>query len=153
MRLNTCSLVSPAQYHSQLPALHNTTHTHLTALCLGLPMSASTRKVKPICILLKQETVSGSGITWTICKQSAPRSRQITMPAPHHSVFYRLDALPSAQPTASKHRKHNTRTLIIVVRVIWHKVASPPPHIDRSVIFATSRQCALLSNARFLGPA
>ena len=27
-----------------------------------------------------------SGISWAICK-SAPRSRQITMPAPHHSVF------------------------------------------------------------------
>ena len=27
-----------------------------------------------------------SGISWDICK-SAPRSRQITMPAPHHSVF------------------------------------------------------------------
>ena len=30
--------------------------------------------------------MSGSGISWAICK-SAPRSRQITMPAPHHSVF------------------------------------------------------------------
>jgi len=39
--------------------------------------------------------VSGSGISWAICK-SAPRSRQITMPAPHHSVFYRPDALPAA---------------------------------------------------------
>jgi len=39
---------------------------------------------------------------WAICK-SAPRSRQIAMPATHHSVFYRLDALPAAQPTASKH--------------------------------------------------
>jgi len=29
-------------------------------------------------------------------------SRQITKPAPHHSVFYRPDALPVAQPTASK---------------------------------------------------
>ena len=29
---------------------------------------ASTRKVKPIWILLKQETVSGSGISWAICK-------------------------------------------------------------------------------------
>jgi len=27
----------------------------------------------------------------------------ITMPASHHSVFYRLDALPAAQPTESKH--------------------------------------------------
>ena len=25
------------------------------------------------------------------------------MPAPHHSVFYRPDALPATQPTASKH--------------------------------------------------
>jgi len=30
-----------------------------------------------------------------ICK-SAPGFRQITMPAPHHSVFYRLDAQPTA---------------------------------------------------------
>jgi len=56
------------------------THTRLTALFPGLPESAGTRKVKPIWILLKQETVSGSGIRWAICK-SAPRSRQITMPA------------------------------------------------------------------------
>ena len=81
------------------------THTRLTALCPGLPRWAGTRKVKPIWILLKQETVSGSGISWAICK-SAPRSRQITMPAPHHSVFYRPDALPAAQPTASKHWRH-----------------------------------------------
>jgi len=46
--------------------------------------------------------VSGSGISWAICK-SASRSSQITMPAPHHSVFYRPDALPAAQPTVSKH--------------------------------------------------
>ena len=78
------------------------THTRLTVLYPGLPGWVGTSKVKPIWILLKQETVSGSGITWVICK-SAPRSRQITTPAPHHSVFYRLDALPAAQPTASKH--------------------------------------------------
>jgi len=40
------------------------THTRLTALCLGLPKWVGTRKVKPIWILLKQETVSGSGISW-----------------------------------------------------------------------------------------
>ena len=49
--------------------------------------------------------MSGSVISWAICK-SAPRSRQITTPAPHHSVFYRPDALPAAQPTASKHWRH-----------------------------------------------
>ena len=84
---------------------HTHTHTHVTALCPGLPAWASTRKLTPIWILLKQETVSGSGISWAICK-SAPRSRQITMPAPHRSVFYRMDALPVAQPTASKHWRH-----------------------------------------------
>jgi len=61
-------------------------HTRLTDLFPGLPGLAGTRKVEPICILLKQETVGGSGISWAIC-QSAPRSRQIAMPAPHHSVF------------------------------------------------------------------
>ena len=37
--------------------------------------------------------------------QSAPRSREITTPAPHHSVFYWPDALPATQPTASKHSR------------------------------------------------
>ena len=49
---------------------------------LELPGSAGTRKVKPIWILLQQETVSGNGISWATCK-SAPRSRQITTPEPH----------------------------------------------------------------------
>ena len=37
------------------------THTRLTALFPGLPRWVGTRKSKPIWILLKQETVSGSG--------------------------------------------------------------------------------------------
>jgi len=61
------------------------THTHpFNSPFSGLPGWTGTRKVKPIWILLKPETVSGSGIRWDICK-SATRSRQITMPAPHHS--------------------------------------------------------------------
>ena len=78
---------------------HTHTHTHLTALCPELPGSAGTRKVIPIGILLKQETVTGSGISWTICK-SASRSRQITTPAPHHSAFLRAGC-PSCRPTNS----------------------------------------------------
>ena len=63
----------------------------------GLPGWAGTRKVKPIWIFLKQETVSGSGTSWAVCK-SAPRSRQITMPATNHSVFYRrMPFLPPNQ--------------------------------------------------------
>ena len=48
-----------------------------------------------------------SGISWTICKQSAPRFRQTITPTPHRSNFYRPDAFPNAQPTVSKHRRHN----------------------------------------------
>jgi len=76
---------------------HTHTHTRLMALFPGLPRWAGTRKVKPIWILLKQETVSG--ISWATCK-SAPRSRQITTPAPHHSVFLQVGC-PSCHPTNS----------------------------------------------------
>jgi len=101
------------QRQSSMPnvTLYTRLHTRLTALCPGLPGWAGTRKVQPIWILPKQETVSGSGISLPICK-SAPRSRQITMPAPHHSsFFYRPDALPAAQPTASKHWRQKNVTL------------------------------------------
>jgi len=87
------------------------THTRLTALCPGLPGWACTRKAKPIWILLKQETVSGSGISWAICK-SAPCSRQTATSSPHHSVFYRPDDLPVTQPTASKHSMHHYYPLL-----------------------------------------
>ena len=82
------------------------THTRrLMALFPGLPGWAGTRKVKTIWILLKQETVSGRGISWAICK-SAPRSRQITKPAPHHSVFTgRMPFLPPNQQCQSTEGK------------------------------------------------
>jgi len=59
---------------------------------------------------MNQETVSGSGISWATSK-SAPGSRQITTPVPHHSVFYRPDALPATQPTASKHWRHKEQKM------------------------------------------
>jgi len=58
---------------------------------------------------MRQETTEfwdGSDISWTICKQSAPQSRQMTTPTPHHSIFYRPDALPDSLPTVSKHWRH-----------------------------------------------
>ena len=103
------------------------THTRLTALCPGLPGLAGTRKVKPIWILLKQETVSGSGISWAICK-SAPRSRQITTPAPHRSGFFtgRMPFLPPNQqrqstegsPTEYKKYKYPQVPLIFVAIIL-----------------------------------
>ena len=43
--------------------------------------------------------MSGSGNSWAVCK-SAPRSRQITTPAPHHSVLLQAGC-PSCCPTNS----------------------------------------------------
>ena len=88
--------------HLQLTNTNTHTHTRLTALCPGLPRWAGTRKVKPIWILLKQETVGGSGISWAICKP-ASCSRQITMPVPHHSRF-----LQAGCPSCCPLQQHNT---------------------------------------------
>jgi len=97
------SLLTSALYKLFTYLHTHVTYTRLTALFPGLPGWADTRKVKPIWILLKQLTLSGTGISWAICK-SAPCSRQITMPVPQHSSFLQGGyALPAAQPTASKH--------------------------------------------------
>jgi len=80
--------------------------THTRTHPFNGPFSGTTRvsryqKGKPIWILLKQELVSGSGISWTVCK-SAPCTTQITTPAPHHSVFTgRMPLLPPNQQRQS----------------------------------------------------
>jgi len=65
-------------------------HIHLIAFVAKIP-----RKVKSIW----SKRASGSGISCAICK-SAPHSRQITTPAPHHSVFLQAGC-PSCHPTNS----------------------------------------------------
>ena len=94
-----------------LQRLH--THTHLTALCPGLPGWAGTRKVKPIWILLKQETVSGSGISWAIYASLHLAPDRKPRQHPTTQFFYRPDALPAAQPTASKHWRPTLHWLMI----------------------------------------
>jgi len=81
-------------------------YVHLTAFFSRTTWVSRHQKSRTILVkpmdLLEQEIVSGCGISWAICK-TAPCLRQITMPAPHHSVFYRPDAPPATQPIASKH--------------------------------------------------
>jgi len=51
---------------------------------------------------------SDSVIRWAICK-SAPRPTHINTSESHHSVFLHIpDALPAAQPVASKHWRRQT---------------------------------------------
>ena len=84
---------------------HGRTHARTHARAFNGPSSgpgwAGTRQVKPICILLKQEKVSGSGISWAICK-SASRSRQTTTPAPHHSISFFTGRMPFLPPNQQR---------------------------------------------------
>ena len=131
---------------------HTHTHTHLTGLYPGLPRSAGTRKVKPIWILLKQETVSGSGISWTTCK-SAPRSRQTTMPAPHHSVFTGLMAFMTPnqqhQSIEGKYCIKHTQQMQIYSLCQWcqtssHWLVIPACHWD-----LVSLRCKIISTYHY----
>jgi len=49
-----------------------------------------------------------SGISWTICRQPAPRSRQITTSTPHHSIFtgWMLFLMPNQQCQSTGGTKH-----------------------------------------------
>jgi len=85
--------LTTAQGHREPRAINTQTHICLTALCLGLPVWE--RKVKENLDFTEARTVSGSGSSWTVCK-SAPHSKQMTIPAPHHSVLYTPDALSTA---------------------------------------------------------
>ena len=87
------------------------------------PLSRTTRVSqyptgKQIWILLKQETVSGSGIRWAICK-SASRSRQTTTPAPHHSVFLQAGRTSGCPTNSVKALKANI--VKVVVSKKWYK--------------------------------
>ena len=74
------------------------THTRLTALFPGLPRWASARKVKPIYFSEATDSEWQQG-HMQVCTLLQTDSHTSTPPL----CFYRPDALPVAQPTASKH--------------------------------------------------
>jgi len=101
--------------HNEFPAIRmyahacthtrTCTHTHTHILRPSWILSRTTlvsqhQKGKTNLDLMEQEIVSGSGISWAICK-SVPWPRHITMPTSHHSLFYIQDECPSCHPTNS----------------------------------------------------
>jgi len=97
-------------------------HYYYICLTAFFPGQPGTRKVTHSGFCWSKRWWGGSGISWTMCKSSAPRFIQISVPVPRHLVFihryspwmvahndrrlelnYRLDAFPATQPTASKH--------------------------------------------------
>jgi len=72
--------------------------------------------------LLEQDILNGSGISWAICK-SAPCPRQLTMPAPHHSVLTdRMPFLPPNQEHQNAEGIKTERFGLIYKRFVVHMV-------------------------------
>jgi len=89
----------------------------------------------------------GSGISWTTCKQSAPRSRQKTTPTPHHSIFtgQMLFPKPNQQCQSTEGRrfsKHKFQIFPILYNGILRAYSEiTPNHISpRAVCKLTSIQ-------------
>jgi len=80
----------------------------------------------------------GSGISWAICK-SASRSRQMTMPAPHRSVFYRPDALPAAQPQRQSTEGKCSTCTFVLNYCMWRCIALVFIHIFAVPFWTDSR--------------
>jgi len=84
--------------------MHTHKHTHAFIVPFSRTTQVSQFRIRNLDYTEARDSEwqTGSGINWAISK-SAPRSKQITTPAPHHSVFYRPDVFPATQPTASEH--------------------------------------------------
>ena len=115
---NHCKTLPAINCHPSIKQWYYThTHTHTTVLLLFWNMSGTTRvsryqkgktkKVKTNLDLLEQEIVSGSGISWAICK-SAPHPRQ---PHQHPTTQFftgRMPFLPPNQQRQSTEGKTNS---------------------------------------------
>ena len=76
------------------------THTHpFNGSFSGTTQVNRYQEGKPIWILLKQETVSGSGISWAICK-SAPCSKQT--PCQHPTTRFFTGRMPFLPPNQQR---------------------------------------------------
>jgi len=68
--------------------------------------------------------LDGSGISWTICKQSASRSRQITTPTPHHSIFtsWMLLLMPNQQCQSNEGTHRMAYALIRTYKHVYNYI-------------------------------
>jgi len=79
-------------------------YIRLTAFFSRTTWVSRHQKGKPFWILLEQEIMgwhTGSGISWTTCKSSAPRCRQITTPVPYLTTQFLHAGCPFCHPTNS----------------------------------------------------
>jgi len=89
-----------------------------------------------------EATVSGGGISWAICK-SAPHSRQITTPVPHHSQT----GCPFCRPTNSVKVLKQTRPLIRVYFINSVLIRSSYKLYNNNIVFLLFLVFLLFFNA------
>ena len=80
--------------------------------------------------------MSGSGISWAICK-SAPRSRQITTPVPHHCFLQA--GCPSCSPTNSVKALKDSMSIHLV-----HK--NPTSAMQNTLVLQASSSCSIFTS-------
>jgi len=137
--------------HSKQTTQTNNTHKRVcAALFPGLPGW----KVKPIWILLKQETVSGSGISWHQLKQTtwienvngdnrlqkgctaleSELSISTQSLAPEPTTYEFCCVLPLVDPTKLSRQKVSNRMGIIITRqpkiLLWNSLAAKAQPLD-----------------------
>jgi len=89
-------------YHFQISNLcsNHHHHNHFTALFPGSPGWAGARR--ELLDFMVQGKINGGRHTDHLAGRHSIRTNQC-LPPPSPHIFYRPDALPAAQPTASKH--------------------------------------------------
>jgi len=92
--------------------LHSFNGLFSTTTWVSRHQKSRTIMVKPICFYWSKRQ-------WVAVASAGPYANlhlafwQITMPTLHHSVFYRPDTLPAAQPTASKHWRQKWYSVLV----------------------------------------
>ena len=110
---------SPTRCRLSCLQKHTHTHTHMHLMHSSLSRTTWISRYQKGKTNLDFTEARDSEWQWhQLGRMQVCNSVQTTTPAPHHSVFYRPDALPAAQPTASKHwRQTYTRVVTILEKL------------------------------------
>ena len=106
-KINSISVFHYTMYCMKAVWTH--THTHpFNGSFSGTTQVSRYQKGKPIWILLEQETVSGSGISWAICK-SAPCSKQT--PCQHPTTQFFTGRMPFLPPNQQRQSTESSKAV------------------------------------------
>jgi len=94
-------------------------------------------------------------LQWVCAPKSTYYSHTHTTPAPHHSIFYRPDALPAAKPTAWKHWRQKlstfrSLTLTLTSTLTGSMSCSTIVNSDINVHVSSSRFCFFVNFHSFI---